>query len=58
MRHESALSDPTRAQDSVTYRHEVRRGLNDDSAGLIIARLSGMPERAVKVATELRNRYR
>lgn len=44
-------------QDSVTYSHAVRRGLNPDSAGIIIARLAGMPERAIKVAQELRERY-
>lgn len=32
--------------------------LSNDSAGLIIARHSGTPARAVEVATELRNRYR
>ncbi|KAK4052465.1 hypothetical protein OIV83_002267 [Microbotryomycetes sp. JL201] len=51
-------TDVLEEEDSVTYLHDVRRGLNDDSAGLVIARLSGMPQRAIDVATELRNRFR
>ncbi|GAA5877150.1 hypothetical protein JCM1840_005671 [Sporobolomyces johnsonii] len=45
------------ADDSVRYIHEVRRGLNSDSAGLIIARLAGMPVRAIQVATDLKQRF-
>ncbi|KAM0790603.1 hypothetical protein ACM66B_004468 [Microbotryomycetes sp. NB124-2] len=51
-------TDVLEEEDSVTYLHDVRKGLNDDSAGLVIARLSGMPQRAIEVATQLRNRYR
>ncbi|KAK4056998.1 hypothetical protein OIO90_001898 [Microbotryomycetes sp. JL221] len=51
-------TDVLEEEDSVTYLHNVRRGLNDDSAGLVIARLSGMPQRAINIATKLRDRYR
>ncbi|SCV71327.1 BQ2448_2915 [Microbotryum intermedium] len=44
--------------NSVTYLHDVRKGLNDDSGGLTVARLSGMPERAIETAMRLRDRYR
>ncbi|KAK4699646.1 hypothetical protein P7C70_g6613, partial [Phenoliferia sp. Uapishka_3] len=45
-------TDVHEKEDSVSYSHNVRRGLNPDSAGLIIARLSGMPSRALRVARE------
>lgn len=44
-------------QDSVRYIHEIRRGLNNDSAGLVIARLAGMPARAIRTAKDLRDRF-
>ncbi|KDE03523.1 hypothetical protein MVLG_05990 [Microbotryum lychnidis-dioicae p1A1 Lamole] len=44
--------------NSVAYLHDVRKGLNDDSGGLTVARLSGMPERAIQTAMQLRDRYR
>lgn len=44
-------------QDSVRYVHEIRRGLNNDSAGLVIARLAGMPPRAIQTAKDLRDRF-
>ncbi|GAA5897557.1 uncharacterized protein JCM6883_006736 [Sporobolomyces salmoneus] len=43
--------------NSVRYLHEIRRGLNNDSAGLIIARLAGMPPRAIQTAKELRDKF-
>jgi len=36
--------------------HTIRRGLNSDSAGLVIARLAGMPPRAILKAREMRDR--
>lgn len=45
------------AQDSVTYLHTVKRGLNSDSGGIVVARLAGMPIRAIKVAEELRTKF-
>ncbi|GAA5916314.1 uncharacterized protein JCM6883_003919 [Sporobolomyces salmoneus] len=50
-------TDVKEDSNSVRYIHEVRRGLNQDSAGLIIARLAGMPTRAIKMATDLRARF-
>ncbi|GAA6006295.1 hypothetical protein JCM11491_002099 [Sporobolomyces phaffii] len=43
--------------DSVRYVHEIRRGLNNDSAGLVIARLAGMPPRAIRTAKDLRDKF-
>ncbi|GAA5851789.1 hypothetical protein JCM3766R1_006136 [Sporobolomyces carnicolor] len=43
--------------DSVRYVHEIRRGLNKDSAGLVIARLAGMPPRAIATAKQLRDKF-
>ncbi|KAI5475711.1 DNA mismatch repair protein MutS [Pseudohyphozyma bogoriensis] len=43
--------------NGVRYSHVLRRGLNDDSAGLLIAKLAGIPERAIKVAEKIRQSY-
>ncbi|GAA5944272.1 mismatch repair ATPase MSH1 [Sporobolomyces koalae] len=43
--------------ESVRYVHEIRRGLNNDSAGLVIARLAGMPSRAIRTAQDLRDKF-
>jgi len=40
----------------VRYVHTIRRGLNHDSAGLVIARLAGMPSRAIKTARDMREK--
>ncbi|GAA5922134.1 hypothetical protein JCM1841_006895 [Sporobolomyces salmonicolor] len=45
------------AAESVRYIHEVRRGLNSDSGGLLIARLAGMPARAIQVARDMKERF-
>ncbi|GAA6003996.1 hypothetical protein JCM10207_006504 [Rhodosporidiobolus poonsookiae] len=46
------------SEDTVRFPHSIRRGLNDDSGGLTIARLAGMPVRAVLKAQEVRERLR
>ncbi|KAM0752726.1 hypothetical protein T439DRAFT_311397 [Meredithblackwellia eburnea MCA 4105] len=51
-------TDVQEEDNTVAYSHSLRRGLNSDSAGLIIARLAGMPDRAVRVAQEIRDRFR
>ncbi|GAA5876958.1 hypothetical protein JCM16303_006351 [Sporobolomyces ruberrimus] len=50
-------TDVEEDSDSVRYIHEIRRGLNSDSAGLIIARLAGMPARAIRTAKDVRDRF-
>ncbi|GAA5991017.1 hypothetical protein JCM5350_002011 [Sporobolomyces pararoseus] len=50
-------TDVEEDEDSVRYVHEIRRGLNNDSAGLVIARLAGMPPRAIQTAKDLRDRF-
>ncbi|GAA6061012.1 hypothetical protein JCM10212_001068 [Sporobolomyces blumeae] len=50
-------TDVEENEESVRYVHEIRRGLNDDSAGLVIARLAGMPSRAIRTARDLRARF-
>lgn len=50
------MADGFDSQDSVRYVHTVRRGLNNDSAGLVIARLAGMPARAVIAAKGMRDK--
>ncbi|GAA5959549.1 hypothetical protein JCM3765_002367 [Sporobolomyces pararoseus] len=50
-------TDVEEDEDSVRYVHEIRRGLNNDSAGLVIARLAGMPARAIRTAKDLRDRF-
>lgn len=42
-------------QESVRYLHAIRRGLNSDSAGLVVARLAGMPARAILEARKIRD---
>ncbi|TNY23302.1 muts domain V-domain-containing protein [Rhodotorula diobovata] len=49
-------TDVEEREDSVRYVHTIRRGLNSDSAGLVIARLAGMPPRAILKAREMRDR--
>ncbi|GJN92436.1 hypothetical protein Rhopal_005466-T1 [Rhodotorula paludigena] len=49
-------TDVEEDEDSVRYVHTIRRGLNSDSAGLVIARLAGMPPRAILTAREMRDR--
>ncbi|BGP42232.1 hypothetical protein JCM10450v2_006324 [Rhodotorula kratochvilovae] len=49
-------TDVEETEDSVRYVHTIRRGLNSDSAGLVIARLAGMPPRAILAAREMRDR--
>ncbi|TNY19060.1 muts domain V-domain-containing protein [Rhodotorula diobovata] len=49
-------TDVEEREDSVRYVHTVRRGLNNDSAGLVIARLAGMPARAVIAAKGMRDK--
>ncbi|GAA6046981.1 hypothetical protein JCM3770_003462 [Rhodotorula araucariae] len=49
-------TDVEETEDSVRYVHTIRRGLNSDSAGLVIARLAGMPPRAILTAREMRDR--
>lgn len=36
------------------YLHAIRRGLNNDSAGLVVARLAGMPARSILTAQRIR----
>ncbi|GAA5867786.1 hypothetical protein JCM8547_005233 [Rhodosporidiobolus lusitaniae] len=39
----------------VRFPHTIRRGLNIDSGGLTIARLAGMPDRAIRTAQKVRD---
>ncbi|GAA5823246.1 hypothetical protein JCM11251_007536 [Rhodosporidiobolus azoricus] len=43
---------------SVRFPHSIRRGLNPDSGGLIVARLAGMPESVVGSAKTIRDMLR
>ncbi|BGP26397.1 hypothetical protein JCM10295v2_005350 [Rhodotorula toruloides] len=48
-------TDVEETEDSVRYLHAIRRGLNSDSAGLVVARLAGMPARAILEARKIRD---
>ncbi|GAA5991659.1 hypothetical protein JCM10908_001079 [Rhodotorula pacifica] len=47
-------TDVEESEDTVRYLHAIRRGLNNDSAGLVVARLAGMPTRAILTARRIR----
>ncbi|GAA5882993.1 hypothetical protein JCM3774_001752 [Rhodotorula dairenensis] len=47
-------TDVEESDDAVRYLHAIRRGLNNDSAGLVVARLAGMPARAILTAQRIR----
>ncbi|KPV73609.1 uncharacterized protein RHOBADRAFT_54808 [Rhodotorula graminis WP1] len=49
-------TDVEEREDDVRYVHTIRRGLNHDSAGLVIARLAGMPSRAIQTARDMREK--
>ncbi|GAA5843034.1 hypothetical protein JCM9279_001837 [Rhodotorula babjevae] len=49
-------TDVEEREDDVRYVHTIRRGLNHDSAGLVIARLAGMPPRAIQTARDMREK--
>ncbi|BGP34026.1 hypothetical protein JCM10296v2_005841 [Rhodotorula toruloides] len=48
-------TDVEESEESVRYLHAIRRGLNSDSAGLVVARLAGMPARAILEARKIRD---
>ncbi|EGU11539.1 hypothetical protein RTG_02309 [Rhodotorula toruloides ATCC 204091] len=48
-------TDLEESEESVRYLHAIRRGLNSDSAGLVVARLAGMPARAILEARRIRD---
>lgn len=43
---------------SVMYERKVKRGLNDNSAGLIIAKMANFPKRALHLAAETKHRMK
>ncbi|GAA6029124.1 hypothetical protein JCM8097_001611 [Rhodosporidiobolus ruineniae] len=51
-------TDVVEEENAVRFPHSIRRGLNVDSGGLTIARLAGMPAKAVLSAMEVRERLR
>lgn len=40
------------------YLHTVKRGLNSDSAGIVVARLAGFPDRAIEIALKVREKFK
>ncbi|GAA5961675.1 hypothetical protein JCM8115_004729 [Rhodotorula mucilaginosa] len=47
-------TDVEESEETVRYLHAIRRGLNNDSAGLVVARLAGMPARSILTAQRIR----
>ncbi|KAG9013654.1 DNA mismatch repair ATPase msh1 [Tulasnella sp. 427] len=41
-----------------TYSHKLQRGLNRDSHGIKVAKMAGMPERAISVAIDIATLYK
>ncbi|PWN25647.1 hypothetical protein BDZ90DRAFT_255441 [Jaminaea rosea] len=53
-----ASTDVEGSEDSVTYLHHVRPGVNRESHGLTVAALAGMPPGALQTARDTLNRLR